>query len=252
MDTRRITRKGIVLAAGVALVLFAALLFTGTLDAHSPSTQPQTALVSIEPKAGTWKTFVIASGAAFRRSAPPDRAATATEIKQLQDLASQRNAAALDQIQYWNAGGPLYRWNAIAVHQALKSNLSTNMASRALALVHVAAYDAVIAAWDSKYAYNRPRPSEFDPSLQTVLPNPASPSYPSENAAVGLLAPRPMARTQNGPRVCPQSPDSGMVRIPLCPWQGVGRRGCSRPAQNFDRRHRPRLTRRKRQPSWRR
>jgi hypothetical protein len=50
--------------------------------------------------------------------------------------------------------------------------------------VNVAAYDATIAAWDSKYEYNRLRPNEVDPSLTTVIPNPASPSYPSEYAVV--------------------------------------------------------------------
>jgi membrane-associated phospholipid phosphatase len=39
-------------------------------------------------------------------------------------------------------------------------------------------------AWDSKYAYNRLRPTAFDPSLTATLPNPQSPSYPSEHATV--------------------------------------------------------------------
>lgn len=42
--------------------------------------------------------------------------------------------------------------------------------TRIMALVSVAIYDATIAAWDSKYAYNRPRPSQFDTTLTTVLP----------------------------------------------------------------------------------
>jgi hypothetical protein len=32
------------------------------------------------------------------------------------------------------------------------------MALRDMALLHVAIYDTIIAAWDSKYAYNRQRP----------------------------------------------------------------------------------------------
>jgi membrane-associated phospholipid phosphatase len=49
-------------------------------------------------------------------------------------------------------------------------------------------YDAVIAAWDAKYRFNRLRPSELDPQLQTIIPNPRSPSYPSEHAAVAWAA----------------------------------------------------------------
>ena len=39
-----------------------------------------------------------------------------------------------------------------------------------------------------KYAYNRPRPSDVDPTLQTLLPTPRSPSYPSEHAATAAAA----------------------------------------------------------------
>ena len=49
-------------------------------------------------------------------------------------------------------------------------------------------YDAIIAAWDSKYAYNRPRPGVSDPSLTTAVPTPRSPSYPSEHAVVAGAA----------------------------------------------------------------
>ena len=54
--------------------------------------------------------------------------------------------------------------------------------------VALAMYDATVAAWDSKYAYNRPRPSELDPTLKTRLPTPRSPSYPSEHAATAAAA----------------------------------------------------------------
>ena len=105
----------------------------------------------IEPQAGTWKTWVLASGSQFRLPPPPDKAATAAEIKQLQDMAAKRDAAALDQIAYWDTGAPSYRWNEIAINECLKHNLGHNMAARHLALVHVAIYDALVAAWDSKY-----------------------------------------------------------------------------------------------------
>src|ERR1700754_5183037 len=52
----------------------------------------------------------------------------------------------------------------------------------------MAMYDATIAAWESKYFYNRPRPSEVDATLPTALPTPRSPSYPSEHAAAAGAA----------------------------------------------------------------
>src|SRR5262249_17272777 len=47
---------------------------------------------------------------------------------------------------------------------------------------------ATIATWESKYFYNRPRPSEADATLPTALPTPRSPSYPSEHAAAAGAA----------------------------------------------------------------
>jgi hypothetical protein len=53
---------------------------------------------------------------------------------------------------------------------------------RAFAMLNVAIHDALIAAWDSKYAHNRRRPGEADPKLASALPSPRSPSYPCEYA----------------------------------------------------------------------
>jgi len=106
---------------------------------------------------------------------PPDDATTAEEISQLMEMAAQRDDAALVQIAYWNAGAPSYRWNQIALEALLKRGTPANFAFRDLALVHVAIYDATVAAWDSKFAYNRPRPSEVNPALTTAMrPRPRS------------------------------------------------------------------------------
>src|SRR4051812_8777080 len=75
----------------------------------------------IEPKAGSWKTWVLTSGSQFRLATPPDKTATAGEITQLKALVGKRDAAALDMITYWDAGGPSYRWNAIASAEVLKN-----------------------------------------------------------------------------------------------------------------------------------
>jgi membrane-associated phospholipid phosphatase len=64
----------------------------------------------------------------------------------------------------------------------------STFAHRAYTYVAMAVYDATVAAWDSKYAYNRPRPSQLDPTIKTSLPVPQSPSYPSEHAAAAAAA----------------------------------------------------------------
>jgi len=145
-------------------------------------------VAQIETQAGQWHTWVLTSGSQFRPGPPPDSAATQVELDQLHALTEQRDGASVDQIAFWDTGAPSYRWNELTVTEALKHNLRTNYAWRALALVHVALSDAMVATWDAKYAYQRPRPSEVDPSLAPVVPSPASPSYPSEHAAAAATA----------------------------------------------------------------
>lgn len=152
----------------------------------APSSSPGAG--QIEPRAGMWRTWVLASGRQIRVPAPPDRAATAAEIRELHTLTSTRDAAALEQIAFWDTSAPSYRWNEITINVALKNNLPSNLAARALALVHVAIYDSTVAAWSAKYTHRRPRPSAVDASLRTVLPNPQSPSYPAEHAVAAGAA----------------------------------------------------------------
>jgi membrane-associated phospholipid phosphatase len=135
----------------------------------------------VEPLAGNWKTWVLTSGSQLRLPPPPMTAVI--EIGQLRALAAQRDLAALDIISFWDTGSPAYRW--IEMTYPLGSGAVN---ARPLALLSVAIYDATVAAWDSKYAYNRLRPSQLDPTLTTAVPTPQSPSYPSEHAVVAGAA----------------------------------------------------------------
>src|SRR5262249_6823371 len=64
----------------------------------------------IEPKAGTWKTWVISSGREFRVAEPPNEAATTAEIGEIKNITNKRDATANDLITYWNVGPPSYRY----------------------------------------------------------------------------------------------------------------------------------------------
>jgi membrane-associated phospholipid phosphatase len=49
-------------------------------------------------------------------------------------------------------------------------------------------YDATVAAWNAKQAYQRARPSEAEPNLRARVPVPRNPSYPSDYAATAAAA----------------------------------------------------------------
>jgi membrane-associated phospholipid phosphatase len=95
-----------------------------------------------------------------------------------------------EQIRYWDTGAPPYRWIEMISARLRDGRLPVSITSfRGYALLAVAMHDASIAAWHSKYAYNRPGPSAFDPSVQPVIAAAPSPSYPSEHAtAAGAAA----------------------------------------------------------------
>jgi len=178
-----ITRRS-ALRAGAAGAVVAALGFA-TREAAAGA-QPAR-VGQLEPNAGGWTTWLLDSGSELRPSPPPDSRGTRLEIEALHELAGRRDESGLDQVSYWDTGSPGYRWNEIAIAQALKDEIAI-AAYRVLALVNVAVYDATIAVWDAKYTYNRRRPSQAEPSLTTVLPDPSSPSYPSEHAAAAGAA----------------------------------------------------------------
>src|ERR1700682_1497602 len=128
-----------------------------------------TVMAQVEPGAGKWQTWVIPSVAALRLPAPPDSQITATELQWVKECVSQRDQAALAAIHFWDAGSPGYRWMQLAQQSAVKAGLPTPLQTRALALVAAAISDATIAAWDSKYVYNRSHPSDLDPAVAPVV-----------------------------------------------------------------------------------
>ncbi len=173
--------KGKTTTAILACLLAVSLLLAGCAMAGRPQ---------LEPQAGQWQTWVLTSSDEVQPPAPPDRAATLAEIADMKQMAAGDDGTAKDLVAYWDAGSPSYRWLAMAVDQFAQAKIPPSpKLSRGLSLMNVAVYDAMIAAWKAKYAYNRLRPSQVDPTLPTLITAPASPSYPCEHAvAAGAAA----------------------------------------------------------------
>ncbi|HTA41255.1 MAG TPA: phosphatase PAP2 family protein [Bryobacteraceae bacterium] len=141
-----------------------------------------------EPAAGTWKTWVVPDVHQIRLPAPPDGAASTAEIQTIKVLMSEMNADTRTQISFWDAGAPGYRWMQLASQQMLAQNLAAPLFTRGMALVSVAIYDGTVAAWDSKYAYNRACPSAVDPTIKPLTASAADPCYPSAQAVAAGAA----------------------------------------------------------------
>ncbi len=137
-----------------------------------------TAPVGIEPTAGQWKPWVLPSAGEFKIPAPPTGSAEKEEIKELISLQKNPDSTLLQEMQYWNAGPPSYRWQAAA--DDLMD--TTHYFLRVYALLNVAIYDATLAAWNAKYEHNRQRPSPAQDGIKQLIEPPQTPSYPCEHS----------------------------------------------------------------------
>jgi membrane-associated phospholipid phosphatase len=141
-----------------------------------------------EPAAGTWRTWVVPDVHQIRLAAPPNAAASTAEIQTIKTLMSEMNADIKSQIAYWDAGPAGYRWMQLASQQMLAQNVAAPLFTRGMALVSVAVYDATVAAWDSKYAWNRACPAAVDSTIKPVTAAPVDPCYPSAQAVAAGAA----------------------------------------------------------------
>src|SRR6185369_3603101 len=142
----------------------------------------------VEPNAGKWRTWVISSGKDYRVPPPPSPSATQFELRELQKLVGSNNSQSLEQIKFWDAGAPGYRWMDMVSARIFAGTPATAYPHRVQVYLALAMYDATVAAWESKYHYNRSRPSDLDHKLHTSEAVPNSPSYPSEPAAAAYAA----------------------------------------------------------------
>ena len=137
----------------------------------------------VEPQAGNWKTWFITSGKDYRLPAPSYYKNEIPEV-----LARQRNldTKTNQQIIFWNAGSPGYHWQEMM--NKLWAVDTGRYGALANMLLGVAIYDATIAAWDTKYAYKRPRPFVADNKIKIYTVKPESPSFPCENSVAAGVA----------------------------------------------------------------
>lgn len=142
----------------------------------------------VEPAAGGWKTWVISSGQDYRVPPPPGDEESLGEANALVDLVNHGGGASRSVVTYWDAGAPSYRWMDALNARSIAGTPTTAYSHRVYAYVAMAMHDATVAAWESKYTYNRPRPSVLDARLAPLVDVPESPSYPSEHSATAQAA----------------------------------------------------------------
>ena len=132
-------------------------------------------------------TWLLASANELRP--PPPAAPTRAELDELLRMQALRSAVTNAAIAHWNDGAGVLPWTTVALDLVKRTRRNPVRAGRALALLHAAIHDAVVAAFDAKEAYFRERPAVLEPAILQQGPSTAGIStFPSEQAAIAGAA----------------------------------------------------------------
>ena len=149
------------------------------------------AVVRTEPSAGSWKTWVLSSGAEVAVPAPPakDSERAKADLEAMKDAADKRTDATQQLVDKWSPPLATRPWTELAFDYVSKSAKNPPLSSRQYGLLHAAMSDAVVASYQWKYRFNVEAPK----GVETLVPSSPDPSYPSEHAAMAGAASKVLA-----------------------------------------------------------
>lgn len=181
VPARRCARASALL---LALVIALPAWAPPSARADAPAARPRTS-------SATWRTWLLPSADVFRAEAPPtpDGSRTRRELRELRRLQAERTHRRERLVRFWNEGAPTLRWTQVALDMIVthRPPAFPTRTARALALLHIVLYDAMVAAFDSRAAYDRPRPARLDERIDPMLPAGGS-SYPDVRSAIAGAA----------------------------------------------------------------
>lgn len=171
---------------------------------------------SLDPNGGSWSPIILNAADQIEIPEPADAGSAEyqAELADLKDAMSGLSSQQRTAIDYWT-NNPSIRWMEIAMELVAKYNLIPGpnpdgtytlpspanpsgpppfpfahpaYSCRAFAYMTVAQFDALIAAWHYKFQYERPAPSQVDPSIEAAYGDNSLPSYPSGAAVVTAVS----------------------------------------------------------------
>jgi membrane-associated phospholipid phosphatase len=137
-------------------------------------------------EAANWQTWLLDNPQQITIAAPPAAAQSKTELQSIKQAVAKLDAKKVEQIKYWDAGSPAYRWNQIVI--TLVDTKPETQFRMPASWMNIAIYDATILAWKEKLKYKRQRPNVLDASLKTVINAPLTYSYPDEHSVTAAAA----------------------------------------------------------------
>lgn len=142
----------------------------------------------------TWKLWTLTSAEQFRVPKPliqgtPEMEA---EIVYVKAALEDANQARKETVIFWSGGVGTKTvagiWLELADRFMRQRHAKVDELLQVRAMLLTGIVDAIITSYESKYTYIVERPVMLDPSINTIMPTPNSPSYPATDAAVGEAA----------------------------------------------------------------
>ena len=168
-------------------------------DGFWAPTPPAFLETPLEPLAGTWRPWNLASGSQFRPPRPPAFGSEryAAETREVYSVSHRLTERQKQTAEFWADGPgtvtPPGHWNRIALDLVRDARASTTTAARIFATLNTAQADAFIACWDAKYTYWSERPvtairRTIDPTWSPYITTPPFPGYVSGHATTSAAA----------------------------------------------------------------
>jgi len=197
---------GVAFGEAVAAVILAIRANDGSAQAQFPYTAPGAGTPGVWVAVGTaapvtpgWgkvRPWVIDQLWPFQPPGPPPLHSRryARDYNEVKDVGSLTSASRTDEqtniARFWLAP-PSVIWNGVARQAIQEHGLGTSAAARTLALLYLAAADASIVCWDTKFTVNFWRPitaiqrgdaddndaTDADPAWAPLFPTPQHPDY---------------------------------------------------------------------------
>jgi membrane-associated phospholipid phosphatase len=127
--------------------------------------------------------FFLKSGSELRLPPPPTYGSPAfrTALAEVRAMSDGRTTDQTAIAEKWHPYSGII-FNGVATELLLEHHRSELEATRILAYANTAAFDAILACFDTKFAYWFIRPTQADARIKLAVPLPNHPSYPSAHS----------------------------------------------------------------------
>lgn len=144
--------------------------------------------------AGSWMTWMIASGSEFKAPPPPEYNSPrwAIELNRVKNALKNVTPEQTLSIVFWagnpNTVTPPGIWLIAANDYMFSHNIGLAKTLYVRSVLSMVIMDSLISVFNSKYTYWSKRPFMRDPSIHTVMPTPNHPSYPAAHSTLSAAA----------------------------------------------------------------